>query len=378
MPELEQPTMLFTALMFVAMIGPLVFIHELGHYLVGRYFNTKVDCFSIGFGREIIGWNGKNGTRWKIGWMPLGGYVKFTGDANAAGAGTNLSNVDPADRPFLFAFKPLWQRALIVAAGPAINFLAAIFIYSAFIAAYGQSFTSPAITGVQEGSPAAAAGLVAGDVITSVDGQNVEKFEDIVGLVMINPGHPADITYTRAGETLHARLTPEMIEERDRFGNRYTVPRLGIYGGANAVIQRGPLESVYYGTEAVIKTTQFMIKGIVQIISGRRSVKDLGGPLKIADISGKVATLGLEPFVNLMALISINLGFINLLPIPMLDGGHLALYAAEAVRRKPVSAQVQEWAFMTGFVLLISFMLFVTWNDLASFGVFKHVAGLIG
>jgi regulator of sigma E protease len=310
--------------------------------------------------------------------LPLGGYVKFAGDANAAGMASDLSDVHPAERPYLFAFKPLWQRAIIVAAGPFINFVAAIIIYSSFIAIYGQSFTSPVVTGIVPASPAAVAGLRPGDKIVAVDGKKVDRFEDIVGTIMINPGTPVNIEYERDNSRLGTIITPDMFEERDRFGNVFKIPRLGIFGEMRGVVQRGPLESIYYGTEAVIDTTGMMVEGLAQVITGRRSVKELGGPLKIAEVSGQAGTIGIEAFVNLMALVSINLAFINLLPIPMLDGGHLAMYAAEAVRRKPVSPKVQEWAFMTGFALLVSFMLLVTWNDLASFGVFKHVAELIG
>lgn len=378
MEFLPAPGLLFTLVMFVAMIGPLVFVHEFGHYLAGRMFGTMVDSFSIGFGREIFGWTDKRGVRWKVGWLPLGGYVKFTGDANAASLPDQAALVNPAEKPFMFAFKPLWQRAIIVAAGPFVNFLAAILIFAGFIAAYGQSFTSPVISNVVEASAADDAGLLPGDRIVRVDGTAIERFEDIIGVIMINPGTPVTIAFERDGAARTAVLTPDLIEERDRFGKTFKIPRIGILGEERGVITRGPIESLWYGAEAVYDTTGMMIEGLVQVVTGRRSVKELGGPLKIAEVSGQAGTMGIEAFVNLMALVSINLGFINLLPIPMLDGGHLAIYAAEAVRRKPIPPRVQEWAFMTGFALLISFMLIVTWNDLASFGVFKHVAGLIG
>jgi regulator of sigma E protease len=378
MDYLPSPGLLFTALMFVAMIGPLVFVHELGHYLAGRLFNTRTESFSIGFGRELIGWTDRRGVRWKLGWLPLGGYVKFAGDANASGLPGDVVHVPATERPAYFQFKPLWQRAIIVAAGPAINFLAAIVIFSAFIAIYGQSFTAPVATGVVTGSPAAAAGIEPGDRIVAIDGTPVEAFEDIIAAIMINPGEPVTVAYVRDGGKRSARLTPDFVEERDRFGNVFKVPRIGLVGTERGVVERGPLEAVYHGTRAVFGTTAMMLEGLMQVVTGRRSVKELGGPLKIAEVSGQAGSIGIEAFVNLMALVSINLGLINLLPIPMLDGGHLAIYAAEAVRRKPIPPRVQEWAFMTGFILLVSFMLLVTWNDLASFGVFKHVAGLIG
>ncbi|MBB4630575.1 RIP metalloprotease RseP [Sphingosinicella soli] len=378
MEILPSPGLLFTILMFVAMISPLVFIHEMGHYLAGRMFNTSVDSFSIGFGREIFGWTNRRGERWKVGWLPLGGYVKFTGDANAASMPAEAARVDPEQKPFLFAFKPLWQRAIIVAAGPFVNFAAAILIFSAFIAIYGQSYTSPVISNIVTESAADRAGLAPGDRILNVDGKRIERFEDIVGVVMINPGTPVSVDFERDGAVRSIVLTPDIIEEQDRFGKTFKIPRIGLIGDQRSVVERGPVESLVYGTQAVFDTTGMMVEGLAQIITGRRSVKELGGPLKIAEVSGQAGTMGIEAFVNLMALVSINLGFINLLPIPMLDGGHLAIYAAEAVRRKPIPPRVQEWAFMTGFALLISFMLIVTWNDLASFGVFKHVAGLIG
>ncbi|BBE35055.1 RIP metalloprotease RseP [Sphingosinicella microcystinivorans] len=378
MEILPSPGVLFTILMFVAMISPLVFIHEMGHYLAGRMFNTAVDSFSIGFGREIFGWTNRRGERWKVGWLPLGGYVKFTGDANAASMPQEAARVNPAEKPFLFAFKPLWQRAIIVAAGPFVNFAAAILIFATFIAIYGQSYTSPVVSNIVTESAADRAGLAPGDRILKVDGKTIERFEEIIGIVMINPGTPVSVDFERAGAVRNVVLTPDLIEEKDRFGKTFKIPRIGLIGEERGVIERGPLESLWYGTEAVFDTTGMMVKGLVQIVTGQRSMKELGGPLKIAEVSGQAGTMGIESFVNLMALVSINLGFINLLPIPMLDGGHLAIYAAEAVRRKPIPPRVQEWAFMTGFALLISFMLIVTWNDLASFGVFKHVAGLIG
>ena len=378
MDYLPSPGLLFTALMFIAMISPLVFVHELGHYLAGRLFGTRTESFSIGFGREILGWTDRRGVRWKLGWLPFGGYVKFAGDANAAGLAGDISHIPPAERAHYLQFKPLWQRAIIVAAGPFTNFLAAMLVFAAFIAIYGQVFTPPVVSDVVDGSPAAVAGIRPGDTVLSVDGDEVDRFEDVVGAIMVNPGTPVEIVYERGGSSAAAILTPDMIEERDRFGNSFKVPRIGLVGDERAIIERNPLEALYYGAVAVYDTTAMMAEGLMQLITGRRSVKELGGPLKIAEVSGQAGAIGIEAFVNLMALISINLGFINLLPIPMLDGGHLLIYGAEALRRKPIPPRAQELAFMTGFALLVSFMLLVTWNDLASFGVFEHVAGLIG
>jgi regulator of sigma E protease len=377
--DIAQPGLLYTLGMFAVVIGVLVFIHEMGHYLAGRMFGVKADSFSIGFGRELFGWTDRRGTRWKISALPLGGYVKFTGDMNASSQpSAETLALPPSARDGLFAFKPLWQRAFMVAAGPLINFAFAILIFAAFFLTYGHSYTPPVVSTVVADSPAARAGLQKGDVIVSLDGKGVDRFEDIVQIVAINPGLPIEAEIERAGRPVRLVITPAVLQEEDRFGNRYTRGQLGVASGGRVVAERGPFAAVYYAVDETLMLTRAMADTLVQVITGRRSVKELGGPLKIAQFSGQQASMGWSNLIQFMALISINLGFINLLPVPMLDGGHLLLYAVEAFRRQPLNPKVLEWAFMSGFALLISLMLFLTWNDLSSFGVWQHLAGLLG
>ena len=349
----------------------LVFIHEMGHYLVGRWCGVKADVFSIGFGKELVGWNDRRGTRWKVGALPLGGYVQFAGDMDPAGAQSAEWRALPREeRERTFQSKPLWQRAAIVFAGPAINFAFAILILAGFALAYGQIVTPATVGAVNEGSAAEQIGLQPGDTITSIDGETVRVFGDLAREVSIIPGERVDITFERDGEELTRTGRVGAREEEDRFGNRY---RIGLLGVAPDRIERRDVALHEAPAIAVRQTgdiVDMIVKTTGQIITGRRSVKELGGPLKIAQISGEQFALGLSQFIFFVALISINLGFINLLPIPMLDGGHLMFYAIEAVRRRPANPKVQEWAFRSGFALVVVFMLVVTFNDLDSFGIF--------
>lgn len=376
---LAQPGIFFTLGMFAVVIGILVFIHEFGHYFAGRIFGVKADSFSIGFGREIFGWTDRQGTRWKLSALPLGGYVKFAGDMNAASQPSpEMLEMSPEERERTFLAKPLWQRAIIVAAGPVTNFLFAILIFAAFFMAYGHAYTPAVVDQVLPESPAAEAGLRTGDKILELDGQSIDRFEDVIRVIAINPGHAIDAKVQRDGSVLSLRIRPAVVVEEDRFGNIYSRGQLGVTSGARVVEKRGPVDAVYYAAEETVLLTRTMFDTLVQVVTGRRSVKELGGPIKIAQFSGQQASMGLSNLIQFMALISINLGFINLLPVPMLDGGHLFLYAVEAVRRRPLNPKVQEWAFMSGFALLMTLMVFLTWNDLASFGVWKHLAGLLG
>ncbi|MCB4859267.1 RIP metalloprotease RseP [Sphingobium sp. PNB] len=376
---IQNPGFLLTVVAFVAVIGPLVFVHELGHYMVGRWCGVKAEAFSIGFGPEIAAWVDRRGTRWRLGALPLGGYVRFKGDMNAA------SQTDPrwlempaAERAESFPAKPLWQRAAIVAAGPAINFLFAMAILATFAFVHGESRT-PAVAGqVQPGSAAAAAGIVAGDRIVSLNGREMTTFDDIRLFAQIRPGEPITIVVDRRGKLFEKQGKVGAVEEDDGFGNKFRIGRLGIAPGEPVIepvsLARAPVVAVER-TGQIIRT---MVETLGQIVGGGRSVKELGGPLKIAEVSGQAATLGVESFVFFMALISINLGFINLLPIPMLDGGHLLFYGVEAIQRRPVSPQVQEWAYRSGLAVLLAMMVLVTFNDLSSFGLWDRLSGLIG
>ena len=374
-----NPSFLTHVLSFLLVIGPLIFLHELGHYLVGRAFGVKADVFSIGFGREIAGWTDRRGTRWKLSWLPLGGYVKFAGDMNPASqASAEWLALPPAERNRTFQAKPVLQRFLIVAAGPVTNLICAILLFTGFNLALGEYDTPAVVHRVVAGSAAEQAGFRAGDRVTSIAGHRVQRYEDIIPLVALRAGETVPVGIVRDGRPALLRPTVRGQELKDQFGNQAVVGRLGLEGSAPVLRRVSVAEGVggaFRQTRQVISTT---LQGVGQILTGRRSVKDLGGPLKIAKYSGEQASLGWIAFISFVAVISINLGFINLLPIPMLDGGHLFFYAIEAVRRKPVGPQAMEWAFRTGLAALLALMIFVTVNDLASFGLWSKLGGLIG
>lgn len=373
------PGFLMTILSFVAVIAPLIFVHELGHYFVGRWFGVKAETFSIGFGHEILGWTDRRGTRWKLGWLPIGGYVKFAGDMSPASTPTDdWLKLPPAERAQTFQARSLWQKALIVLAGPATNFLVALLIFGAFSAAFGVLRTPARIGGFEAGSPAAAAGLAKGDLIRAIGGREIADYNDLKRFVVLRPRERVDVLAERNGKAV---LVPVTIGETvmvDRFGARASLGKLGVWSG-KPVVERVPALQV--PAEAVKQTwamLQLLTDSLGQVITGARPIKEMGGPLKIAQYSGEQAASGWLPFAEFVALISINLGFINLLPIPMLDGGHLAFYAIAAIRRRPVSTRVLEWSFRGGLALLLGMMVVVTFNDLASFGLFSKLGGLIG
>ncbi|GAB5481811.1 MAG: RIP metalloprotease RseP [Parasphingorhabdus sp.] len=372
----ENPGILLTLFAFLLTIGVLVFIHEMGHYLVGRWCGVKADTFAIGFGKELVGWNDKRGTRWKICALPLGGYVQFAGDMDPASTpGDDWLKLPPEERNQTFQSKSLWQRAAIVFAGPAINFLFAILILAGFALTFGESVTPPVVGTVAENSTADGIGLKEGDKIVSIDGDSIARFTDLSREISIIPDETVEIAFERDGTVIAKEAKIGVRIEKDRFGNEYRIGLLGISPGS--VERRDvPLwEAPVVATRQTGEIVDLIVTTLGQVISGRRSVTELGGPLKIAQVSGEQFVAGLSQFIFFVALISINLGFINLLPIPMLDGGHLMFYAIEAVRRKPANPMVQEWAFRSGFALVVMFMLVVTFNDLASFGLFRAISG---
>ena len=375
---LSQPPLWFILIAFLAALGPLVFIHELGHYLVARWFGVGAESFSIGFGREITGWTDKRGTRWKVGWLPLGGYVKFVGDLNPVSMPGEVEEVSAEDRRRSFHHRPVWQRFLIVLAGPLANFALAILIFAAFFAMLGVPRTANLVTAIEAGSPAQSTGIRAGDRILSIAGRQTRTFEDISQVVALRPDARVVLQVERQGRQQAIPVRIGSAEETDKFGQKFKVGRLGIYGGQRQYVRLPATELIPAATSFTWSMTRSIVDALGQIITGNRSVKELGGPLKMAQIAGQQASLGLFEFVYLVALFSINLGFINLLPVPMLDGGHLALYTIEAVQRRPVSLQAQEWAFRGGLALLLALLLFTTLNDLDSFGLWEGVGRLIG
>lgn len=375
----ETPGVLLTVLAFLLVIGPLVFVHELGHYLVGRWFGVKAEAFSIGFGREMFGVTDRSGTRWKFGWLPLGGYVRFAGDMNPA------SQPDPAwlmlpaeERAQTFQAKAVWQRALIVLAGPLTNFLLAILILAAFAVVVGVNRTPPVVGAVLPGSVAARAGFQPGDRLVELNGRAMKHFGELTDFVRARPNQAISFAVERAGQRVTITAVPRTEYRVDRFGNKYPYGLIGVTPPQPIVEKVSIAAAPAVAVEQTYGIVRSMLDGLGQIISGLRSPSELGGPLRIAQFSGEAANAGPINFGYFIALISINLGFINLLPVPMLDGGHLLFYGVEAVRRKPVDPAVQEWAFRSGLLLLLTLMLFVTINDLTSFGVWRGLSGLIG
>lgn len=376
---IEAPGVLFSVLAFLCVIGPLVFVHEMGHYAAGRVFGVKAETFSIGFGREIAGWTDRLGTRWKVGWLPLGGYVKFAGDMNPASVpDAAWLSLPAAERARTFQAKPLWQRAIIVAAGPLVNLTLAVLILAGFAYSYGVNRTPAVVDAVVAGSPAAIAGLQRGDRILAIGGTGVASFADLAQYAMMRPGERVSVTVERDGHRLERPLAIGTVHQKDRFGNEYRIGRLGIASGPPVFAPVSLAEAPAAGVRATVDIIDGTLARLGQIVSGRRSINELGGPIRIAKVSGEQLSLGWPSFVGLVALLSINLGFINLLPVPMLDGGHLLFYAVEAVRRRPLEPQVQEWAFRGGLAAVLALMLVVTFNDLGSVGVWQRLAGLIG
>ena len=363
---------------FVVVLSVLVFVHELGHFWVARRCGVKVEVFSIGFGREIFGWNDRHGTRWKVSWLPLGGYVKMFGDADAASApSADVAEMSPEERKLSFFHKSLGQRTAIVVAGPAANFLLAIVLLAGMFVFVGQPFTPPDVGGVLPGSAAERAGIHPGDRIAAIDGSVIERFEDIQRIVQLNLDRPLSMTVERAGASLVLDVRPVVIEETDRSGNVMRIARLGIRGQGMAFKRHNPAEAVWRAVQETWNQTAGTMKALGQMIGGSRGTEELGGPIRIAKMSGEVAQGGIGSLLLFMAVLSINLGLINLFPIPMLDGGHLLLYAAEAVRGRPLPQQAVEYGFRIGFALVISLMVFATWNDLVHTGVVRFLVGLV-
>lgn len=376
---IQSPGLLLTILAFALVIGPLVFLHELGHYLAARLFGVKAEVFSIGFGKELFGITDKRGTRWKFCALPLGGYVKFAGDMNAASQpDAEWLMLPPEERAQAFPGKPVWQRAIIVAAGPVMNFLIAIVILAGFALAHGVNETPPIIGSIQPGSAAARAGLVPGDRIVALGGRSIESFADLADFTLLRPGEKITVNYVRGNTPAQSEITIGTVVQRDPFGGEARIGRLGIGRTAPILRRISVIEAPFQAVKMTGEILRTTLDGLGQIITGRRSTDELGGPLRIAKMSGQALTLGPEVLIGWIAMISINLGFINLLPVPMLDGGHLFFYAVEAVRRKPVGPEVQEWAFRGGLAALLALMLLVTFNDLGSFGLWNSLHGLIG
>ncbi|MHA6333976.1 RIP metalloprotease RseP [Qipengyuania sp. CAU 1752] len=376
---IESPPFWMYALGFLLLLGPLITLHELGHYLVGRWCGVKAEAFSIGFGKELVGWTDKEGTRWKISVLPLGGYVQFKGDMNPASVpdGEAIADANAEERFGSFHHASLGKRALIVLAGPVSNILVTLAIFIGFFSILGNPVQSDPVGSTEvgefaEGSVAQEVGLAVGDQIVAVDDTQIDSFDTLVQNIALYPGRDVTLTVLRDGKELEFPLTIRAVKETDQFGNEGTVGRIGVAPAAVGYdfTDVGIGEAVALSFDRTWFIAETMAIGIKQIVTGERSIKELGGPVKIAKYSGERLSLGTISFIDFAALISLNLAFINLLPIPGLDGGHLAFYAAEAVRRKPVGPRGMELAYRTGMALVIMLMLFVTFNDLASLSLF--------
>jgi regulator of sigma E protease len=351
---------------FLFVLSIVVFFHELGHFLVARWCGVRVEVFSIGFGREIVGWNDRRGTRWKLCWVPLGGYVKFLGDETAASQPVTeekLATLPAWQRGQAFPAKPVWQRAAVVAAGPAANFLLAIAIFTVLFATAGRPIVEPRVDAVISGSAAEAAGIRPGDVLVMVDGRAVETFNDVQRLVATSNGRTIDITVRRDGRELTLEATPR-AQEVGR-GNRTFM--LGL-----SASRQGSEMRVYDPVSALglaVRETWFLVDRTVifirDLFTGRGSMNDLGGPIRIAEVSGQAAAISFTTLIGLTALLSVSIGLLNLFPIPMLDGGHLVFYAIEALRGRPLSERSQEIGFRIGLAFVLMLMIVTTWNDVS-------------
>jgi regulator of sigma E protease len=364
---------------FLIVLTVLVFVHELGHYLVARWNGVRIDVFSIGFGPEIFGWTDRVGTRWKFSAVPLGGYVKMFGDVDPASQPSpeSLEQMSAAEKAVSFHHKRLMQRAAVVVAGPAANFLFAVVALSLLFATFGEPFTPPEIGQIQPGSAAEADGLKAGDTIVAIDGHAIDRFEEVQRDVRLNTGTPMNIEVRRGDGTVSLSITPRVTTVTDRFGNQHAFGLLGIERNGVNYLRRNPAEAVWQATAETANLTTGTLTAVWQMIIGARPADEIGGPLRIAQMSGEVAQGGVVAMIWFMAVLSVNLGLINLFPVPILDGGHLLFYVAEAVRGRPLGQRAQEYGFRLGLALVLTLMVFATWNDLVHLRVIDFLKGLV-
>ena len=365
------PDILRSGIAFAVVLGILVFVHEFGHYLAARCCGVHVEVFSIGFGQAITSWMDSHGTRWKIAWLPLGGYVKMHGQERPEDVSPQVRAAWIPGRTF--HEKKVWQRAIIVAAGPIANFLLAMVLFVVLFASMGAPVTLPVVGGVLPGGAAAQAGMQANDRIDSIAGQPVRDFTDIQRMIEARPDQTLAIVITRGKATMTVQVhTGSQMAAGKRVG------LLGI-SGSGVEYRHLPLNvAVWAGVDQTWTVTAETVQGIAQMVAGTRGTQDLGGPLRIAQLSGQVAELGLTSLVSFIAVLSVNLGLINLFPIPVLDGGHLVFYLAEAVRGRPLPQRALEYGFRAGLAVLASLFIFATWNDLSNIGLFHWVAHLMG
>ena len=362
---------------FLILIMIVVFIHEYGHYYFAKRYGVGITDFSIGFGREIFGWNDKSGTRWKVCWIPLGGYVKFFGDRNVFSQTEQqeiINKYSEDDRQKLFILKPLYQRSLIVAAGPLANYVLAILIFTMIYMFVGKDMTPALINEVQKDSPAFVAGMKKNDKIIYIDNKKVESILEVSTFINISTTETIEFVVLRNDQTISLLVKPDLVDGKDTLGNSVKKRMIGIkLSPLNNKYEKqplGPSKAIYYSVKEVWFVTVTSLNYVGKMITGSADSSQLGGPIRIAKITGQVAEYGIIPFLNIMAYISISLGLINLFPIPMLDGGHLMFYLIEKILGRPLGQKTQEGFFRIGLFLLFSLMFFVTFNDLKDLGLF--------
>jgi regulator of sigma E protease len=365
------PALPRTLIAFALVLGVLVFVHEMGHYLAARWRGVHVDAFSIGFGRPVWRRTDRRGTEWRLGWLPLGGYVKLHGlevpeETDAA----TRASWRPGQT---FHDKPVGDRAIVVAAGPAANYLLAVLLFAGLYMTVGHPVGNASISAVVEGSAASRGGLRVGDEILALDGARVSRFEQVQRHVQPRPGRPIEMRVARDGEERTLAVVPDARE-----GPQGSIGVLGIQGGALRLERLGPLAALGAGAAQVVDVTWQSLTSIGEMLAGQRSARDLGGPIRIAEVSGEAASLGAAPLVTLMGLLSVSLGLLNLFPIPLLDGGHLVFYAAEAIRGRPLPPKAQEYGYRAGFALLATLFVLVSWNDIVHGTIGRFVARLVG
>ncbi|MEO8115384.1 MAG: RIP metalloprotease [Phenylobacterium sp.] len=398
------PNILIYVLPFLVVVGVVVTVHELGHFLAAKWLGTRIDQFSIGFGKALFKWTDKSGVEWRIGWLPIGGFVRFSGDENSASV-PDQNDLEALRRDLVaregeaalagyFHFKPLWQRAVISAAGPAANFLLAIVIFAGLLMTVGEPIAPARIDSVTAGSPAERAGIEIGDVIRKVAGKTVLNYGDVKQMIILRTGAQVPFVVERGGRQVELVATPQRGPVVDGVGKTHQMGVLGVgfaYRPQEWHVKRyGPVEAVVRGAEQtkdVVTTTVFYLG---RMISGHEAADQISGPLGMAQISGDMAKQTAEvskgfpalvlntllTILTLVANISVGIGFLNLLPVPVLDGGHLLFYAYEAVARRPLAAKVQAAGYRVGLALVLGLMLFATWNDLQRLRVFKLFGGL--
>ncbi len=362
---------------FILLISILVFVHEFGHFIIARWCGIRVETFSIGFGPELFGWNDRYNTRWRFALVPMGGYVKMFGDADPSSApdADKAAQMTEDEKRWSFFHKPVSKRMAVVVAGPAMNYIFAWLVLSVLFVTVGQPFTVPKVYGIVENSPAARAGVLNDDTITAIDSTPVERFEELQQYVRLRPDQAVTLHVKRADAALNLPTTLANSTLTDRFGGVHKIGLLGIKAKGMAFVKHGPLTALRQAMREIYNMTASTLKAVGQIITGERGTEDLGGPLRIAQMSGEMASEGIAPWFMLLAIISVNLGLVNLFPIPVLDGGHLVFYTIEAVIGRPIPTKAITVCYKVGLALVMTMMVFALWNDITQLHVVNWVKG---